>query len=445
MNTPTQLRSVLEDHAGDIDTRPTHDRLGQVQGRIRHVRRRRRAGLAGALAAVVAVAGGIALLPRAHTVDPAAARKDLAGHTAPARLESLGFGFTFTKAVEGDGVVQLKLPASPTPRLVTWAGTGGELALNGLSDLEDVGNESGRSTSDASDFSDFGYIGAGSPVNVTVRSGQGQVALAVYDLGTTPPSMSKDGVFFRRDVVGDRLAGAVIGDPGQTELTMTLPLPVGGLRFSDFCSGVSEDYWVWVALDGDGGVGSTCGGSDQFDPGASGYTIDAPVLDPAGDAIAPGDQVTVRVWLSKGDPPRHGDAPVATDPDARIGLGVYATATPVATVAGWRIAPRVEVAGRVFQFVEAVQSDPGQGSVRMSFLVRDRPRYVVSASTATRRGTLWTAVDGRRAGASFGGGPGGHLGGLGIFSSGTAEIRLTGDRAIGPRTVLALVGYERVD
>ena len=187
MNTNTPLRNVLEDHAHDVHGIPTGDRLGQVHGRIRGVRRRRRAGVAAVAAAAIAVVGVVALAPRNQEVAPT--NRDLAGHTAPKTIDSLGSRFEFAQAVEGDRRVQLKLPESDQPRLVTWAGTDGSVQLTGLIDLDRDGKGLDLVTS-TKDFYDYHFVPPGEPLDVTVASDKGQVALAVYDLDSSPESGS---------------------------------------------------------------------------------------------------------------------------------------------------------------------------------------------------------------------------------------------------------------
>ena len=53
----TQLHDVLEQHSNDIQDLPTVERLASIRGRVRVVRRRRQAGVAGVAAAVIAAVG----------------------------------------------------------------------------------------------------------------------------------------------------------------------------------------------------------------------------------------------------------------------------------------------------------------------------------------------------------------------------------------------------
>ena len=48
---------------------------------------------------------------------------------------------------------------------------------------------------------------------------------------------TKDGVTFRAEVLGERLLGAAIGDPGQGTVSFEFEVGEAGLRFSPTCHG----------------------------------------------------------------------------------------------------------------------------------------------------------------------------------------------------------------
>ena len=102
-----------------------------------------------------------------------------------------------------------------------------------------------------------GRIRAARRRRVAAAAGGTVVAVAAFALavvpgrGTAPdltpaqpPSAAadyaKDGVVFRGAVLGERLLGAAIGDPGQAELSFDVRVGETGLRFSPLCYGVGR-------------------------------------------------------------------------------------------------------------------------------------------------------------------------------------------------------------
>ena len=438
MNTNTPLHDVLEEHAHDIHGIEPGDRLGQVHGRIRGVRRRRRTGVAAVAAAAVAVVGVVTLFPR--DPEPAPTDRDLAGHTAPKSMDSLGFSYEFAEAFEGDRLVQVTLPESDQPRLVTWAGSGGPLRLQSTRPLDGDGNGPYLITSTAADFSDFQYIAPNESVDLKVTSDDGQVAVAVYDLDAWPEAVAKDGYFYRNDVAGSRLLASSIGDPGQSAVTVQFTMPETALRTSEFCDGVSDDYLVWVEVAGGPVSGVPCAQSTPFDPGATGTSQDT-WWESEGDRIEPGEVVTARVWVDKGQRAVPDDTTPDDVPGVRLGLGIYAEPEPAATVGGWDLPPRYEHDGRLYEHVYSATTEPGSGEISVEATADDGPVLVLGFSTA--RDTMEIFADDQSVGYLFDNG--GHTRLIGVVPEGTTVYRIAGGSAIGPKAIVGLAKYELVD
>ncbi len=435
MNTPTQLRSVLEDHAGDIDTMPAHDRLGQVQGRIRDVRRRRRAGAAGVLAAVVAVAGTAVLWPR-HS-EPGPASRDLAGHTAPKTMQSLGYTYSFEEGDEGDGRAAIRLYASDKPRLIAWASESGDVELTTPLDLDGDGSVPDDVRGGSDDFADFHEIAPG--VSGTFKAtGDGQVALAVYTISATAPGVTKDGTTFRSDIAGDTLVAAAIGDQGDSELTVHFTMPEGVLRLSEVCSGLPKGYQMNVEL-GDGLLSlGQCGVQTPFDGGNGYSTFTDGVADGNGEAIKPGDPVTARIWVTRASRAKDPSQEAVEAPGAHLGFAFYEVAPTVATVAGWDLPEQVEYDGHLWTYSDSTSRPAPSGRLQVPVDASGGPVLVQGMSSGNFRHTVRTLVDGRVASLSSGGG----LGTVGMFVDGVHTVTIDGGR-LGPRAEVGIALYRR--
>ena len=440
MSTNTPLHNVLEEHARDVHGIPTGDRLGQVHGRIRGVRRRRRAGVAAVAAAAIAVIGLVTLLPRHPEAAPT--DRDLAGHTAPKAMDSLGFSYEFADASEGDGRVQMRLPESDRPRLVTWAGSDSQVELRSTADIDGDGSGPDRVTSTATDFSDFHYVRPGEPLNLTVQSEQGQVAVAVYDLERLPDRVFHDGVFFRKDAAGSKLIGASFGDPGETEITATFTMPEHGLQTSEICYGAPEGYsWAMKVVPGVT-HSAPCGQSDLFDPAAGLSPVDGLPT----DGLQPGDRVTARIWLTDGRDSLRGEQPVVEAPDVRLGLALYAAPAPAATVGGHEFATLIERDGHLYAYADSTSSTPGSADLSWTVEAGETPLLVMSFSSNGRAGILKRFADDRQIDViARGPAPGGHTEIIGVIRNDSVVYRMTGRSVIAPRTVLGFATYERVD
>ena len=426
MSTLDDLRTTLDRHASGLPDDHLTDRTGAVRARVRVVRRRRRAGAAGALAVVLAVVGGAVL--GLGSPDRSADR-ELAGATAPSTLRSLGYTYAFARGVEGDGSATVRLAASDRPRLVSWA-------TSGRDRVTVTGPYGERYDSRAGDFGDFQVVPGGDAVRVTVTGERvGEVGLAVYEpTGAAPPGVTVDGVTYRDQVGDQRLVGAAIGPAGENRVSGRVRVVGGRLRAKIMCSGF--DGTAWVHLEIAGRPAGTLGGREACqragdDPGAEGsYTV--PRLT---DYAAAGETVEVSVTVTARQAVTS--APVTGD-DLRVGFGLYRPGARV-RVGGQQLDRVVEDGGHTYRVLTSVD-------------VRTRSTEVTGLPA---RGRLVFAVTYASDGLS---GVrvrhGGHVLGLGRSSAGgtisqasrglgsSAVVEFRGDD---PSDFLGLTVYERVD
>ena len=137
-----------------------------------------------------------------------------------------------------------------------------------MADIDGDGSGPDRVTSTATDFSDFHYVDPGEPLNLTVTSDKGQVAVAVYDLEGLPDRVTHEGVFFRKDVAGSSLIASSLGEPGQTEITVSFTMPENALQTTEVCYGAPEGYSLAVEVVPGVIHSARCGQSEPFYPAA---------------------------------------------------------------------------------------------------------------------------------------------------------------------------------
>jgi len=439
----TELRTLLDEHSNDIQDLPAVERLAAVRGRVRVVRRRRQAGLAGAAAAVVAVVGAAVFLP-SDGLDPAAQR-ELAGHTAPETFDSLGYTYAFVKGVEGDGKAVLDLPESDQPMLVSWASSSGSGGLRVPGDLDGDGGSPDTIAMGDADFGGFEYLDPQVSGKI-VATGDGEVAVAVYTrTDATPPGVSKDGVTFRDDRGGDSLLQAVIGDEGQSELTAQIAMPDRFLVMRKFCYGVPQGYQTNISVNGQVSSFGDCDDSKPLDGSGSAMTFSGGVPDGHGSQVEPGDPVQIRMWLTRDNGDEEDPSPVAVEaPGVHLGLGLYEEAPAVATVGTWHLPAVWEQDGHRWQFAGVTSSTPGESSISTQVTAGDVPVLVVAMTAGQGSGAAEFFLDGEP-GSVNGGGPGGWQGVEAIVRNArtVAELRVHGE--VGPHTVLGLATYQRID
>jgi|GEM_PF-2538517 len=349
MNSLDDLRATLDAHATDLDAAAGvgSTRAAAVHGRVRVVRRRRRAAAVGATAAVLVAVGAVTLLPTGS--ERAVAPATVVGVRVPTTMTALGFGYDLAEGIDGrDGRVSVELAASDEPRLVSWATSG---------DDRGVVVRSGEAESPVSyrvdDFGDYVYVPAGNDAEVTVRADEGDPGLAVYTLGDErPEGYTNGGVTFRQSGSVGELAGAVVGEPGQVDVSFeAAPAPEGseGVRLAVLCVNGSDDMFLELEVGGKpvSSLGTSCTG--PLDPDGSAGTVTA-------FRIEPGQDVSARVYATDGD-----GGQLLQDDDLVLGVAAYTTDSYVTDVeSGESRALVVESGGHRWERIETVRL----GSVR---------------------------------------------------------------------------------
>ncbi|MCD4536231.1 hypothetical protein LRP67_19240 [Nocardioides sp. cx-169] len=334
-----ELRSTLDRHAVELVDHDLDGRVGSVRRRIGAARRQRRAAAAGGVALTLAAAGAVALLPEwgaPSAPEPAS----VAGVEVPTTMRALGYTFEYRDGVEGDDRVTIDLAPSDQPRLVSW----------GTSDSNDhVEITEGRQVTSYTvpDFSDYVWVDPGEEVSLTV-AGSDEVGLAVYELtDDEPDGVSGDGVTFRKQVAGDLLLGATIGEPGESEVSVGLQAAGKAVDYRYFCAHGPQDATLHVD-DGSGEVTQgRCGDEAPFDPaGGGGVSV-----------VNDRDEVTVRLWVTDGP-----DGPRLDSDEVVLGLGVYDRGVSQ-RVTGLPVPELIEYDGHVWRASEHVPSDLGGRSV----------------------------------------------------------------------------------
>lgn len=381
MRSIDELKDTL-DLAGEGAGAPLNpnERLASVQRRVRVVRRRR-AGVTGAVMAVVVAMAGVAVsggLPGVPTPGPGPAERSLAGHTVPETMTSLGYTYSFDEAMSGTNQVELDLNESDQPRLVSWAFSGVAEALIGLPDT---------ATSQLVDhpvlsrgFDDYVFVPAGSRLNVRLSEDDpatGGLALAVYRLSEPAPGgVTKAGITFRDSVGQSVLLGAKIGDPGEDriEFDVTVPRNLGALRLAPLCVGEAARYTVRVA--GERVLsGGSCGHAD-FDAGVGGATVNVPEPWHAGE--------TVRVYMTVRSTAADASAPFA----GRLALGVYDEPEKDAL-----LPQMLDEDGRTWTLIKTVEGHLGDGGAAVPTTNR---RLLVHYAFAAAGGfAVQSELDGR--------------------------------------------------
>ncbi len=424
MTSIDELRSTLESHTDHLPQVDTVTRVAAVHHRIAGVRRRRRAVVAGAAASVLAVVGGVALLPSGDS-DPVPADRRVAGEPAPAELASLGYTYAFDRAIAGtDGRARVDLAPSDTSRLVTWATSGDDQRVR-------VRSLDGQPLAyDVADFSDYVLVPPGEPTKVVVDrvDAAGDVGLAVYAVTEDAPSgVTVDGITYRRTVADRTLVDAAIGQPGQAEIALDVTSPEGILGYADLCTGAPEDAWLNVDIGDEGGYGTSCTGDSTFDPGSSMMTTRS----------TPGTG-TIRLRLTQGI-----DGPLVEDPDVRLGIGLYQVPAGGVRAAGQRPAPVVEEAGHRWELNTVVESRVGDTSLTTTADRGTEPQLAILLLDG-RTGLVVPKVDGV-AKTAFSSRVGGvSSGGIGLVGPG-ARVRVGLQRNVGDDAQMAIVLYDRAD
>lgn len=425
-HTLDDLRRTLDAHAGDVHDDTARARTAAVRGRAAVVRRRRAAG-AGAVAAL-ALAGGL-LLPQLGTDEPQPLGRTLVGKVAPATLQSLGYTYRFVEGTEVDrGDASVRLRPSDRPRLISWASEASDVTI-------ETTLEGRRIPSSDVAFDDFVLVPAGERGTWTVRAASYDTALAVYELDPSVLPAGEtvgDGLHFRQEVGDEQLVTAAALDEGEEVLTVTATVPENErMRVAEFCTGVPEDLWVNVSIDDDGAAASGGCSDDGFDPAhGNAQWLEARHLP------EPGEEVEVRMWVSDevdGEPLVH--------EGARLALGLYDVADPVAVVGGWQMAAVVEHEGHRWSYVDSAEVGAGESAL----VLRNRQGVpVLAVGTHERAGSSVTmkVIGGDQVTRNSAG-----LGGSSTLGTvqpgGTARVASRGP--LGPRGSMGITFYARVD
>jgi len=311
---------------------------------------------------VLAAAAGLALGPSVLVGDGAADRarppSTLAEQQIPGSLTAAGFTYDYTRGYESDLLdreLTVRLPHSDEPRLVTWASTPPRIAAFVTATIDGQWRARGA----AGSVEGYEQLSPGAHEVVLSQSGVGlteRLAVAVYTLSETPPPGVGDGrSVFRETVLGERLAAAVLGDPGEAAAEVEVTVPEGALRVAVTCYG-TDAHEVRVAL-GDRDVASgACSEQPQRDPGALpvGQAGTAPVLRPeeVPGGPRPGESTVLGVRLvgPDGSPAEHDEAVV--------GAALYTDLVPRVPVVGVGLPERVEIGGHTWRYAGVPLQQP---------------------------------------------------------------------------------------
>lgn len=428
MNTLTDLRRTLDQHADDVADPTAVVRTAAVHHRVAAARRRRRTVGTGVVAGVLVAVAAVVVWPR-FSSDAVPAAPVLLGEKAPTTQQALGY----TYRTDGNGTSFLlsgtvDVPKSDQPQLYSWTTSSNTRIAISL-----PGNEVWHS--DESHFQDYVVVPPGTSGAMRISAEHGSVGVASYRLTDAIPvgAYSKDGITFRHDVAGTSLVRGLVTDEGQTDAASSYVVPTGRVALHLVCSGIPRGDTVHVSING---RPATVAGPASCDPGAvfdpaSGNTYTMP---PRGK---PGARVPVRVWLASTSD--FGDTTAlapGTAPDLRVGLGVYRVPSQI-RFDGARAEQYVERGGHTFRFTTGRWENNGRRLKAGSALV-DRAAEVVfrtPGSTLIRYRAGSFHATGR-----FGGGGYGGMGGL--FAPAGAEVRV--HLVEGPGG-FGVALYERVD
>jgi hypothetical protein len=346
MNTLTDLRRTLDEHAADVADPAAVARTSAVHHRVAVVRRRRYATTTGLLALVLVGVSAALVLPRS---DRAAlpSGPTVLGVKAPTTQHALGYTYRTdgrSSTFAGSGTIDVH--ASDEPQLFSWTTDRPARVTLAL-----PGHEVWHS--DVTHFGDYVVIepGESGPMKVSVASGS--VGIASYDLTDAVPAGAyrKDGITFRKQVAGNSLLAATIGNEGATSVTTTFVPPHGLVSVSPMCTSLPKGDVVNVAFGNGGPVSSSaCSGDGGFDPGSSSLTEFR--------SVHPGHTVRARVWISRGFHD-HRVVPSGSIPDLRLGVGLYGPDS-VQRVGGGRLARYVESLGHTWVLKSTASRTAGQ-------------------------------------------------------------------------------------
>ena len=328
MNTLSDLRSTLDEHAERVPDGEAVVRTAAVRHRVSVVRRRRRAVGAGGLSLALVLVGAASFVT-AVTATPCRPHPRCSGCRRPTTMTSLGYTYRTDGTSETiAGAASVEVDGLAQPRLVSWTTDRPTTVRLELPDGE-------YWTSSASRFRDFVVIPPGPGGTLRVSAPEGRVGLATYDVtDAQPDGVTRDGVTFRRTVADTPLLAAAIGARGAD----------GGAYLVRRGARPGPDERALHGAPAGSTVPRRHGGHGEHRQAAtaprSTRAAAASERPPSGTRAAPSRSAS-------GSPARHVDPAAAGSDDVRIGVGLYG---PVASeqVAGAAVEHAMEYGGHTW-------------------------------------------------------------------------------------------------
>ncbi|MEQ6899797.1 hypothetical protein [Nocardioides sp. YIM 152588] len=354
------LRAQLQRDAASVTGAPDPARLGQVQRRIRAIRRRRHGAMAVAVAAVVAaVAVGVPVLVGRGTGDVA--------DRVPEHVTVLGFDYTIAQAaggVRGGAGVTVELPPGDLQRVALVSAAhlpdGSQVTL-----FDQYDRVVGR------------LVGGGAelpPVPIDAVPGTLRVAandvtddtvlrLTVYErTDVLPEGITNGTAVYRQQVGGATLVEGGFLPDGASSVSFQVEGPLESLAFSFDCArGADTGVVGSMAIDGDTVVSGRCGPRSIAEDAGTSWTR------PGNDADRLDARIhTVTIFTSDRV---FSEESVPFD-GVEMGVGIY-RAGPAVLVSGAHVDQIIEANGRLWKLEEA----PGR-RVRLAVTETDEPRLI---------------------------------------------------------------------
>jgi hypothetical protein len=424
MNTLSDLRSTLGEHAEHVPDGEAVARIASVRHRVSVVRRRRRTVGAG-LISLALVIGGATALAHHDRGDALPSAPTVLGVKAPVTMTSLGYTYRTDGLGEAFGRTgSVDVAASDQPRLFSWTTDGGSAVRITLPDGDVLhSTETG--------FRDYVVLSPGVSGTMRVHVDEGRVGLASYRLtDAAPPGYTKDGVTFRTTVAGRSLLTAAISDEGQSELTATYVVPDGPVQDHLYCAGLEKGQTLHLAVDGqtrEWVEHDTCDPASAFDPGSGGFGQFR--------SGRPGAVVTVRFYVTAGAKDER-VLPASQVGHLRMGFGIYG---PIAEsrVGGWRVENELESHGHTWVLARTTSS--GGAPITVAAVGRDRLASVVWNSPSGVSSVRWRAGPSSSVQERYQTGQGASPG---LWAPAGAPVHVRFDRGTG---TLGLALYDRAD
>jgi hypothetical protein len=424
MNTLTDLRRTLDQHADDVADPVAVARTAAVHQRVAVVRRRRRAVATGGVALALVAGAAAVVLPRGSN-DAQPAAPVILGQKAPTTVTSLGYTYrTDGHGASFDRSGSVEVPKSDEPQLYSWTASSDVQVTVRTPDREEWHSQ-------VTGFGDYVVVPPGVSGRLTLSVDRGSVGVASYDLTDIVPAgaYSKDGITYRSEFSGAPLLRGVVSDRGQTDLTTSFVLPNGPVQFHLACSSIPKGDFVHVLIGGKEAViaqPDSCDDARGFDPVSLSYSTQSV-------PGRPGATKTVQIRVTAGFHDTTA-VPAGAAPDVQVGLGIYGPARSVRTRAG-RVPQVVEHDGHTWSLSTTVT----RSSAR-ALTVAPSPVDRVAQVALHTKGT--TLVDFRAGSwrATEGTGGGGGLGGF--FAPAGADVRVRLTQGSG---TYAVAFYERID